>query len=338
MGVAQYPVRLDVANRVVYSAHDYATSVAQQPWFSDPAFPGNMPGVWDKYWGYIFKQNIAPVWVGEFGTTLQSTVDQKWLTALVSYLGSTSANGADSFHWTFWSWNPNSGDTGGILNDDWTTVNTAKDAYLADIKAPFGASTGGGDVQAPSVPAGLTATGTTTSTVSLAWTASTDNTAVTGYDVYRGTTLAGTSTGTTYTDTGLTAATAYTYTVKARDAAGNTSAASTAVTATTATGTGGGAGCTAAWHIDNQWSTGFTSTVTVTATAATHGWKVAWTWPGGQTVSGSWNATVAQSGSSVTATSLAYNGTLAVGGSTTFGVQGTFTGSNTAPTFTCTAS
>lgn len=64
MGVGQYPVQLNVANRVVYSAHDYATSVAQQSWFSDPAFPANMPGIWDKYWGYIFKQNIAPVWVG----------------------------------------------------------------------------------------------------------------------------------------------------------------------------------------------------------------------------------------------------------------------------------
>jgi len=148
MGVAQYPVQLSVAGRVVYSAHDYATSVAQQSWFSDPAFPNNMPGIWDKYWGYIFKQNIAPVWVGEFGTTLQATVDQKWLAALVSYLRPTSTSGADSFHWTFWSWNPNSGDTGGILKDDWQTVDTVKDGYLASVKAaafsPVGGSGGGG--------------------------------------------------------------------------------------------------------------------------------------------------------------------------------------------------
>ncbi|MEU3614158.1 cellulase family glycosylhydrolase [Streptomyces sp. NPDC006872] len=144
MGVAQYPVQLNVAGRVVYSAHDYATSVAQQSWFSDPTFPANMPGIWDKYWGYIFKQNIAPVWVGEFGTTLASTVDQKWLAALVSYLRPTSTYGADSFHWTFWSWNPNSGDTGGILKDDWATVDTVKDGYLASVKAPGFPSTGGG--------------------------------------------------------------------------------------------------------------------------------------------------------------------------------------------------
>ncbi|MET7450709.1 cellulase family glycosylhydrolase [Streptomyces sp. NPDC005574] len=144
MGVAQYPVRLDVPNRVVYSAHDYATSVAQQSWFSDPTYPANLPGVWDKYWGYIFKQNLAPVWVGEFGTTLQSAVDQKWLSALVTYLRPTSTYGGDSFHWTFWSWNPNSGDTGGILKDDWSSVDTVKDGYLASVKAPGFPGTGGG--------------------------------------------------------------------------------------------------------------------------------------------------------------------------------------------------
>ncbi|MEU9323938.1 cellulase family glycosylhydrolase [Streptomyces canus] len=167
MGVAQYPVQLNVANRVVYSAHDYATSVAQQSWFSDPTFPANMPGIWDKYWGYIFKQNIAPVWVGEFGTTLQSTVDQKWLAALVSYLRPTSTYGADSFHWTFWSWNPNSGDTGGILKDDWQTVDTVKDGYLASVKAPGFPSSG--DPGDPGDPGGGTAACTASYSVSSDW-------------------------------------------------------------------------------------------------------------------------------------------------------------------------
>lgn len=169
MGVAQYPVQLSVANRVVYSAHDYATSVAQQSWFSDPSFPANMPGIWDKYWGYLFKQNIAPVWVGEFGTTLQSTVDQKWLAALVSYLRPTSTYGADSFHWTFWSWNPNSGDTGGILKDDWQTVDTVKDGYLASVKAPGFPGSGGGDPGGPGDPGGGTAACTATYSVSSDW-------------------------------------------------------------------------------------------------------------------------------------------------------------------------
>lgn len=169
MGVAQHPVQLDVPNRLVYSAHDYATSVAQQSWFSDPSFPANMPGIWDKYWGYIFKQNVAPVWLGEFGTTLQPSVDQKWLAELVKYLRSTSAYGADSFHWTFWSWNPNSGDTGGILKDDWQTVDTAKDAYLASIKAPgFDPGPGPGP-GGPGDPGGGNATCSAAYTVSSDW-------------------------------------------------------------------------------------------------------------------------------------------------------------------------
>ncbi|MEV6177998.1 cellulase family glycosylhydrolase [Streptomyces sp. NPDC052016] len=170
MGVARYPVRLDVPDRLVYSAHDYATSVAQQSWFSDPSFPANMPGIWDRYWGYIFKQDIAPVWLGEFGTTLQSTVDQRWLSALVSYLRSTSAYGADSFHWTFWSWNPNSGDTGGILKDDWSTVDTVKDGYLTSIKAPgFTPGTGSGDPGDPGDPGDGTAACTAAYTVGSDW-------------------------------------------------------------------------------------------------------------------------------------------------------------------------
>jgi chitodextrinase len=56
----------------------------------------------------------------------------------------------------------------------------------------------------------LTASGTTATTTNLSWTAATDNVAVTGYNVYRGTSLLTTVTGTTYAVTGLTAATAYT--------------------------------------------------------------------------------------------------------------------------------
>ncbi|GAA4103193.1 cellulase family glycosylhydrolase [Nonomuraea soli] len=95
---------------------------------------------------------------------------------------------------------------------------------------------GGGDTTAPSVPGSLRATATTSSSVSLAWNAATDNVGVTGYNVYRGTSLVTTVSGTTHTDSGLSASTSYTYTVRARDAAGNLSAASAAVTATTSSG------------------------------------------------------------------------------------------------------
>lgn len=99
---------------------------------------------------------------------------------------------------------------------------------------------GGGDTTAPSTPGNLRSTATTSSSVSLAWNASTDNVGVTGYNVYRGSTLVTTATGTTYTDGGLSASTTYTYTVRAKDAAGNLSAASNQISATTQNGGGGG--------------------------------------------------------------------------------------------------
>lgn len=98
---------------------------------------------------------------------------------------------------------------------------------------------GGGDTEPPTAPAGLTVTATTNNSVSLSWSASTDNVAVTGYDVYRNGVLAGSATTRTFTDQGLAAATAYSYAVAARDAGGNTSALSTTVSATTKSGGGG---------------------------------------------------------------------------------------------------
>ena len=92
---------------------------------------------------------------------------------------------------------------------------------------------GTSDTTAPSAPAALAASGTTQTTTNLTWTASTDNVAVTGYDVYQGATLKATVTGTTYAVTGLTASTAYTFSVKAKDAAGNVSASSNVVSLTT---------------------------------------------------------------------------------------------------------
>jgi hypothetical protein len=91
------------------------------------------------------------------------------------------------------------------------------------------------DTTAPSAPTTLAASGTTGSQTTLTWTASTDNVGVTGYDVLRAGVVIGTVTGTSFTDTGLTRDTAYSYTVTAHDAAGNVSAASNAVAVTTLT-------------------------------------------------------------------------------------------------------
>ncbi|MFV5699428.1 M14 family zinc carboxypeptidase [Flavobacterium sp. ZT3R17] len=89
------------------------------------------------------------------------------------------------------------------------------------------------DTTAPTAPATLVAAGTTQTTTNLSWTASTDDTAVTAYDVYQGATLKATVTTTSYAVTGLTASTAYTFSIKATDAAGNISTSSNVASITT---------------------------------------------------------------------------------------------------------
>jgi hypothetical protein len=96
-------------------------------------------------------------------------------------------------------------------------------------------------------------------------------------------------------------------------------------------------GCAASYAVTNTWSGGFQAAVTVTAgNSPVSGWKVAWQFTGGQSVSQAWNATVTQSGAAVTATNVSYNGTLAAGASTQFGFLGA--GASSVPALTCTAS
>src|SRR5207253_2483078 len=63
-GAAAHPVVLNVSHRLVYSAHDYPASNYPQSWFSDPHYPSNLPAVWDHFWGYLYRQDIAPVYLG----------------------------------------------------------------------------------------------------------------------------------------------------------------------------------------------------------------------------------------------------------------------------------
>ncbi|MDX2188612.1 MAG: DUF5010 C-terminal domain-containing protein [Bacteroidota bacterium] len=91
------------------------------------------------------------------------------------------------------------------------------------------------DVIAPSAPTNLTATAIGTTSIALAWTAANDNVAVTGYDIYIGAALVGSTAATTFTVNSLSANTAYSFTVKAKDAAGNISASSNTASATTQT-------------------------------------------------------------------------------------------------------
>ena len=105
--------------------------MAPQPWFDETTYPNNLPGGWDEHWGYLVKEKIAPVLVGEFGTRYDTVEDQQWLQTFQGYIQQNRLN------WTFWSLNPNSGDTGGLLLDDWISVHAEKQVILAKIQYPF---------------------------------------------------------------------------------------------------------------------------------------------------------------------------------------------------------
>lgn len=125
--------------------------------------------------------------------------------------------------------------TGLTANTAYSFYVVAKDA-AGNVSAQsntVNTSTTAPDTTAPSTPTGLASSNVTDTSVDLSWTASTDNVGVTGYDIYQGGSLAGSSATTSYSVTGLAANTSYTFTVRAKDAAGNVSGDSNTVNVTT---------------------------------------------------------------------------------------------------------
>ena len=220
----------------------------------------------------------------------------------------------------------------------------ARDAAgnTSGFTSPVVATTSGntGDTQSPTVPGTPIASGITASSVNLSWSPSTDNVAVTGYDIFRATGASGgtfasvgTSPTASFANTGLTANTIYRYQVRARDAAGNASGFSGSVTVTTANGGGGGGGCAATLTAQSQWSNGYVIQpvrVTNTGTSNISGWTVTFTLPAGHTITGSWNATLTISGQTVTARGAGHNSALAPGGVGEWGFQASRPNGNTA--------
>jgi len=127
-------------------------------------------------------------------------------------------------------------------NDAPTPCETFSYGEVEDYTVEIGSSSV--DTEAPTAPSSLTASNIAQTSLSLNWSASSDNVGVTEYDIYQGTTNIGTVTGTSDNVTGLTANTTYTYYVKAKDAAGNVSSSSNVITVTTLSDGSGGSGCT----------------------------------------------------------------------------------------------
>jgi endoglucanase len=248
-GVRNYPAQVDVAQRLVYSAHDYGPTEYRQSWFNASTTAQSLQAIWTKFWAYVSIDGIAPVWVGEFGTTndaasAESTVagsEGQWFSSLVGFLGNQPA-----INWTYWALNGE--DNYGLLdsNYDATPPSSLKQQLLSSIQAKS-------EVKTPpcaavsSAPAGVTATATSASTINVEWTAVAPppNCSVT-YSVFRGTAstfplasstqVAGNLTSPSYPDSGLAASTTYYYALVALDADG-ASASSPKVSATTGAAT-----------------------------------------------------------------------------------------------------
>jgi aryl-phospho-beta-D-glucosidase BglC (GH1 family) len=229
-GVESDPITAIPEENLVYSPHEYGPEVYDQEWFSDDSFPDNMPDIWDEYFWFIYKENISPLLFGEFGIKEESAADTTctsyiWFTEFMKYVGYDSS-------WTFWCMNPNSGDTGGILQDDWVSVNTAKYSLIEPYLEPQEAddntndSDDESDTEAPSVPTNLTSVATSSS-VTLSWNEVSDID-LDSYNIYRGNSTAdfsliGSALSTTYVDSDLSSETTYVYGVSAVDISNNES-------------------------------------------------------------------------------------------------------------------
>lgn len=130
MGVKDYPVDLGSAERnkqIVYSPHDYGPAVYQQPWFdSGFSYQSLMDDYWYDYWFYIKDQNIAPILIGEWGGFMSGD-NLTWMTYLRQLIGENNLN------YTFWCFNANSGDTGGLVKDDFVTWDEEKYSFVSEV-------------------------------------------------------------------------------------------------------------------------------------------------------------------------------------------------------------
>jgi endoglucanase len=297
-GVKAKPVTLSVANRVVYSPHDYPASIYPQNWFAAANYPNNLPGVWDANWGYIAKSGIAPVLLGEFGTKLETTSDKQWLASMVGYLKNTQMSFA------YWSFNPNSGDTGGLVKDDWVTPQKEKLAALA----PLIGSGAAVPVPTPTTPA---PTPKPTITATPKPTASPKPTA--------------------------------TPKPKPTATPKPTASATPKPTATTtpkptATPQPAGGAVSARWILQNSWATGYVANFEVTSQAGARGWTVTWADPSVTGIASAWGMTcTVKQKVSVTCAGSDWAASLAVGQTHHVGLQVNATQAPQSPKLTVTA-
>ena len=135
-GVLDHPITLAVPHQLVYSAHDYPASAVPEPYLDPKNYAKTAPVAWSAHWGFIMRRNIAPVFVGETGSSELIEEDREWMRLFTTYLNTNTTGGKlppgvvpMSFGW--WSWNANpEGNPIGLLRSDEASVNAGQRAAL----------------------------------------------------------------------------------------------------------------------------------------------------------------------------------------------------------------
>ncbi len=127
-GVKDNPVNLGkYQNKLVYSPHDYGPAVYQQEWFKgDYDYNSLKKDAWNDNWLYIHDNGTAPLLIGEWGGYMTQP-NLKWMTYLRQLIKEKKLN-----H-TFWCFNANSGDTGGLVKDDFVTWDKEKYEFVKEV-------------------------------------------------------------------------------------------------------------------------------------------------------------------------------------------------------------
>jgi len=122
-GAAYYPVNLgQYQSQLVYEPHDYGPRVwPDHPWFRegfDDIILFNE--CWQPNWFYIYENGMAPLLIGEWGCKMDMETDIKWFLYFADFIKTHNLN------YTYWCFNPNSHDTGGIIKEDYVTLESEK--------------------------------------------------------------------------------------------------------------------------------------------------------------------------------------------------------------------
>lgn len=139
-GARDFPVELPLSGRLVYSVHDYGPDVSAQPWFRHDTTSALLEQGWSKHWAFLSDNNIAPVWLGEFGTgSGESDIESgapgsqgQWFSSLMNFLHTHQR-----VSWAYWA--VNGEDPTGLLTSSYTApaVHSPRLVQLSTIQFPL---------------------------------------------------------------------------------------------------------------------------------------------------------------------------------------------------------